>query len=112
MYSKQHVFPLLTAKSEGRGDIENSVKKKKKYPSNFQAGKHRLPLSTMARIQDHLSKLSESGRDISFPQTYPCRRDRPPNFALFVTESMDISKGKICCLRLIHYSAYSAAKDM
>ena len=63
MCSKQHVFPLLTAKSEGHGDMENSVKKKK-YPSHFQADKHRLPLSTMARIQDHLSKLSESGRDI------------------------------------------------
>ena len=93
MYSKQHVFPLLTAKSEGRGDMENSMKKKK-YPSHFQADKHRLPLTTMARIQDHLSKLSESGRDSSSSRSYPCRRDRPPNFTLFVTESMDVSKGK------------------
>ena len=94
MYNKQHVFPLLTAKSEGRGDMENSVKKKKKYPSHIQTDKHRLPLSTMARIQDHLSKLSESGRDISSSRSYTCRRDRPPNFTLFVTESMDVSKGK------------------
>ena len=111
MCSKQHVFPLLTAKSEGHGDMENSVKKKKKYPSHFQADKHRLPLSTMTRIQDHLSKFSESGRDISSPRSYPCRRDRLPNFTLFVTESMDVSKGKTCCLRLIHYSAYLAVKD-
>ena len=77
MYSKQHVFPLLTAilsvtnsaKSEGRGDMENSVKKK-------------------------ILPTLKAGRDISSSQSYPCRRDRPPNFALFVMETMDVSKGK------------------